>query len=346
MLRNHVTLYLESLRAANASPLTIKTYRHALEDLIQFVGQETDARDVDVEVIRAHIHRLAAKGLSPVSRNHAMRVLKAFGKFLLEERIVEENIFALASPAKCPSRLISPPTVETVAALLDGKMPARSRSDGRYKTPKLMIEFSKARDRALLELLYGTGVRVHEAAGVMMEDLRADGTILIHGKGDRDRLVPVGRPLRKALDTYIRARQRMLRKLRQKSIVLFFGMSNRTKNRLPIPLDVRSVRRILAAACQANGLAPLHPHALRHAAATHMLDNGAPLTVIRELLGHQKLSTTARYAFVSTALMQKTYSAAHPHAREETRRPSQDEKTVGFSSHREPSSGTFFPPQI
>jgi len=314
MLRNHVTLYLESLRAANASPLTIKTYRHALEELVQFVGQETDAHDVDVEVIRAHIHRLAAKGLSPVSRNHAMRVLKAFGKFLLEERIVEENIFALASPAKCPSRLISPPTVETVAALLDGKMPVRSWDYSCYKSPELLIEFSKARDRALLELLYGTGVRVHEAAGVMTEDLRGDGTILIHGKGERDRLVPVGRPLRKALDSYIRTRKRMLRTLGQKSTVLFFSAANRMKNRPPIPLDVRSVRRILAAACKANGLEPLHPHVLRHACATHMLDNGAPLTVIRELLGHQKLSTTARYAFVSTALMHKAYSTAHPHA--------------------------------
>jgi integrase/recombinase XerD len=314
MLQNHVTLYLESLRAANASPATIKAYSHALEEFMQFVGQETDARDVDVQVIRAHIHRLAAKGLSPVSRNHAMRVLKTFGKFLVEERIVEENVFALASPAKCPSRLISPPTVETVTALLDGKMSAPSRGDGRYKRPELLIEFSKARDRALLELLYGTGVRVHEAAGVMMEDLRGDGTILIHGKGDKERLVPVGGPLRRALDAYMHTRRRVLRKFKRQSSVLFFSVSNHTKDRMPVALDVRSVHRILTAACRANGLAALHPHSLRHACATHMLDNGAPLTALKELLGHAKLSTTANYAFVSTALMQKTYNAAHPHA--------------------------------
>jgi site-specific recombinase XerD len=314
MLKNHVTLYLESLRAANASPLTIKTYRHALEELVQFIGQESDARDIDVEVIRAHIHRLAAKGLSAVSRNHAMRVLKTFGKFLVEERIVEENLFALASPAKCPSRLISPPTVETVTALLDGKTSARSPSEGYYKRP-LLIEFSKARDRALLELLYGTGVRVQEATTVMTEDIRGDGTILIHGKGDKERLVPVGRPLRNALEIYLRERRRMLRNLRQQSPALFFSMSLRTKTRTPKPLNVRSVHRILTTACQANGLKPLNPHALRHAAATHMLDNGAPLVVIKELLGHAKLSTTAQYAFVSTALMKKTYDASHPHAK-------------------------------
>jgi site-specific recombinase XerD len=99
------------------------------------------------------------------------------------------------------------------------------------------------------------------------------------------------------------------------STVLFFSAANRTKNRPPIPLDVRNVRRILAAACKANGLEPLHPHELRHACATHMLNNGAALTVIKELLGHEKLSTTAQYEFVSTALMQKSYCGAHPHAR-------------------------------
>jgi site-specific recombinase XerD len=141
-----------------------------------------------------------------------------------------------------------------------------------------------------------------------------DGTILIHGKGDKERLVPVGKCLRKGLDEYLPEREKMLRKQGRKSQVLFFSVSHRTKNREPAPVDVRSIRRTLAEVCKTKGFKPMHPHELRHACATHMLDNGAPLVVIQQLLGHAKLSTTARYAFVSIRLMQKSYNETHPSA--------------------------------
>ena len=305
MLKNDVESYLQSLRVANLSQNTIKTYKHALEKLMQFVGPETDVREIDVSVIRTLVHRLAANGMSPSSRNHALRVFKAFGKYLLDEGIVEENIFALQPHTKVPVRLIQPPSVETMNTLLDGDIPTNW----------------PARDRAELELLYDTGVRVQEAAGITLSDLRSDGTILIHGKGGKDRLVPLGEPLRKALDAYLPERQEVLRRRKQKSEALFFrcnSPSSRNRrmfsNRILDALDVRSVRRTLIAVCQAKGLPPMHPHMLRHACATHMLDNGAPLTVIRALLGHAKLSTTAQYAFVSTGLMQKAYNSAHPSA--------------------------------
>jgi site-specific recombinase XerD len=298
MLQKNVELYLESLRIANLSPNTIKAYNQALEALMQFLGAQTDARDIDVNVLRAHIQLLAAKGLSANSRNHALRVFKAFGKFLVDEGILPDNVFGAIPPAKMPQRLLPVPSVATVGTLLDGEIPTAW----------------PARDRAELELLYGTGVRVQEAAGITLPDLHGDGTILIHGKGGKERLVPVGKCLNLALQAYLPIREKVLRKRKQKSQALFFSIGPRTRNQMPQPLDVRSVRRTLRDVCKAKGLKPMHPHALRHACATHMLDNGAPLVVIQQLLGHAKLSTTALYAFVSITLMQKSYNQAHPSA--------------------------------
>ena len=180
-----------------------------------------------------------------------------------------------------------------------------------------------ARDRAELELLYGIGARVQEAASITLDDLHTGGTILIHCKGGKERLLPTGEPLKRALAAYLPERDRVLRRRNQHSQVLFFRCnapsctSNPWFAKLPPepePVDVRTIRRVLLIVCQANGLKPMNPHSLRHACATHMLNNGTPLVVIKELLGHAKLRTTARYAFVSTGLMQKTYNAAHPSA--------------------------------
>ncbi len=154
MLANNIELYLQSLRIANLSRNTIKTYQQALQALMTFLGPETDAREIDVSVMRAYVHLLAAKSLSPNSRNHALRVFKAFGKFLVDEGILDENAFRLIPQAKLPERLIEPPAVEAVSALLDGEIPTTW----------------PARDRVELELLYGTGVRVQEAASIMMAD--------------------------------------------------------------------------------------------------------------------------------------------------------------------------------
>src|ERR1700674_4105223 len=158
MLENNIELYLQSLRIANLSQNTLKTYQQALNALMTFLGRETDAREIDVKVMRAYVHLLAAKNLSPSSRNHALRVFKAFGKFLVDEGILDENVFRLIPQAKFPERLIEPPTVEAISTLLDGEIPTTW----------------PARDRVELELLYGAGARVQEVTSMMMADLLAD----------------------------------------------------------------------------------------------------------------------------------------------------------------------------
>jgi len=298
MLKQNIETYLTTLRVADMSPLTLKSYRYELETFAAFVGPEVDVRDISVPVVRAHLHRLAFKGLCAKSRNHALAVLKAFGKFLVNEDLVGDDVFEVIPRAKMPQRLPDPPTVEVMNRLLDGEMPTRW----------------PARDRALIELLYGTGARVSEAANIHLADIRGN-LILIHGKGDKERLVPIGGALRRALEVYLPERKRRLRTIGQESDALFFSLSNQNKLQSPAPLDVRSVWRILHDACVAKEIKPLHPHALRHACATHMLDNGASLIVIQKLLGHAKLSTTSLYAFVSTASMQRAYSLAHPSCR-------------------------------
>jgi len=258
-----------------------------------------DVRDIDVTVVRAHLFRLLQAGLGAVSRNRVLAVLKAFGKFLVGEGILRDNIFDALSRVKTPSRLLRVPSVETLRTLLEGEMPTAW----------------PARDRALFELLYGAGVRVEEGSRVVLSEIRPDETILIHGKGKKDRLVPIGKCFRAALDAYLPERKKMLRKWRRKSSALFFSVSCQTRNRMDEPITVRSIGRTLGQVCKAKGLKPMNPHLLRHACATHMLNNGASLIVIQQLLGHARISTTASYAFVSTALMNKTYNAAHPHAR-------------------------------
>jgi site-specific recombinase XerD len=261
MLRQNVKQYLQSLRLANASHNTIKAYKQELSGFMRFVGPQMDVRDIDVTVVRAHLFRLAQSGLGAVSRNRALAVLKAFGKFLVDEGVLRDNVFDALSRVKVPSRLPRVPSVETVRTLLEGEMPTAWPS----------------RDRALFELLYGGGLRVQEGSGVALKDIRNDETILIHGKGGKDRLVPVGRCLRSALDAYLPERKKMLRKWRRKSPALFFSVSNQTRNRLDETITVRNVGRILGQVCKAKGLKPMNPHLLRHACATHMLNNGASL---------------------------------------------------------------------
>jgi integrase/recombinase XerC len=202
-----------------------------------------------------------------------------------------------------PDTLPDVPSKEEMAVLLDG---------GDF--PTVFPE----RDRLLCELMYGAGLRVSEAAHITLDDLRPEQkAILIHGKGGpygtnaKQRLVPLNPHSRKALDEYLDARVRFLK---VETSVLFFAVRNRyEKSSTNIePIDVRSISRMLLHMTQVRGLQPMHPHLLRHACATHMLDNGCPLDVIAQILGHDNLDATAHYAQVSTRLMMDTYNSAHP----------------------------------
>jgi site-specific recombinase XerD len=164
------------------------------------------------------------------------------------------------------------------------------------------------RDRVILELLYGSGLRAAEMAGVNVEDFKDSRTLLVRGKGRKERLVPVGKFARTALDEWLPLRKKLLGK--RKTDALVFSVGPKKSGRL----DVRSIHRTVRQVAAAKGLPAYHPHQLRHACATHMHDHGAPIQVISTMLGHARLSTSQLYTRVSAGRMLETYRRAHPDA--------------------------------
>jgi site-specific recombinase XerD len=232
--------------------------------------------------------------------------------WLHSEGILAEEIFekiVTIKRPKMPETLPDVPSQEEMKVLLDG---------GDFPTT------FPERDRLILELLYGSGLRVSEAARINLADLRPEqSAILINGKGGpygksaKFRLIPLNAKTHEALDAYLPARNEIVKRSGIETRALFFAVrecyagAELTERR---SLNVRSVHRMLLYMTKVRGLQPMHPHLLRHACATHMLDNGCPLDVIAQLLGHTHLDVTAHYAQVSIRLMMRAYNAAHPHA--------------------------------
>jgi integrase/recombinase XerC len=293
-MHDQIENFLTALRAANASPNTIRAYRFDLGELEQSIKS---IEDLNRESLRAFASGLAKQNFAPTSRRRKLAVVQSFTLWLLKESLISGEVNFAAT------RLVKPklfqtlpvvPSVQEMALLLDGDFPTAFPE----------------RDRLILELLYGCGLRVTEAARISGTDLHTEKRlILIHGKGGKDRLVPFGIPAARALGDYIRVRAEKLKDIRLKTEYLFFGVKNSVNG-----ITGRSVGRMLATICKLRGLPRLHPHLLRHACATHMMDNGAPIELIARILGHSNLETSALYARVSTRLMSQAYSTAHPHA--------------------------------
>jgi integrase/recombinase XerC len=180
--------------------------------------------------------------------------------------------------------------------VLDGKMPETAAFP--------------ERDRLMLELLYGCGIRNSELTGINLDDIRLSAeAILIRGKGKKERYVPFGDSVKVALASYLPARQATLVKKKKNTPTLLI-------NRRGGPLTTRSVGRIIKQIAVAKGLSPdVHPHTLRHAFGTHMLEEGADLRAIQELLGHERLATTQRYTQLSMKHVLQVYDQTHPRAK-------------------------------
>jgi integrase/recombinase XerC len=200
------------------------------------------------------------------------------------------------STPRLPKKLPRVPTIEEVNSVLDGKMPE--------------VASFPERDRLILELLYGCGIRNSELVGISLEDIRiSNEAILIRGKGKKERYVPFGGPVSAALAVYLPWRQKLLATLKKTNSAL---LVNQRGGRL----TTRSVGRIVKRIAVAKGLSPdVHPHTLRHAFGTHMLEEGADLRAIQELLGHERLATTQRYTQLSVKHMMEVYDQTHPRAK-------------------------------
>ena len=291
-----------------ASPRTVTTYERDLRALEAWVAArhekgardaaEVDAMALGVRDLRAFLGA-TAKGQESATIIRKLSALRAFYRFLMKRAGLINNPASAMSAPKLRRKL---PTF----------WPVEQTGETVEKPTALGTQATHLRDRALLEVLYGSGVRVSELVGLDLTsiDLTA-GTARVLGKGNKERIVPLGREARAALEAYlpVRSQLRGARASAQDPSALFLGTHG---NRLGVRQVQLLVKRYGALA---TGSRKLHPHALRHSCATHLLDAGADLRSIQELLGHASLSTTQRYTHVSMDQLQAVYAKAHPLAR-------------------------------
>jgi integrase/recombinase XerC len=290
-----VTQFLRALRERNASAHTIKAYTGDLQNFAAYVGSR-GWHSIDHVVIRGFLSHLYEKGLGKTSVARSLAAVRSLYRWLAQEGVVEQNPAALVSTPKLPKKLPRVPTIEEMNSVLDGQMPEAAAFP--------------ERDRLMLELLYGCGIRNSELTGINLDDIRLSAeAILIRGKGKKERYVPFGDSVKTALVAYLPARQAVLAESKMNLPAL---LVNRRGGRL----TTRSVGRIIKKIAVAKGLSSdVHPHTLRHAFGTHMLEEGADLRAIQEMLGHERLSTTQRYTQLSMKHVLEVYDQTPPRAK-------------------------------
>jgi integrase/recombinase XerC len=297
--------FLRHLRERNASPHTIKAYAGDLDIFAAYIGEQDpkkhDWKEINHLAIRGFLSHLYDKGLSKTSVARALAAVRSLYRWLAQEGVVEQNPAKLVSTPKLPKKLPRVPTIEEMNGVLDGKMPE--------------IASFPERDRLLFELLYGCGIRNSELVGINLEDISlSNEAILIRGKGKKERYVPFGGSALAALSVYLPWRQQLLATL--KKSISTKGTPALLINQRGGRLTTRSVGRIIKRIAVAKGLSPeVHPHTLRHAFGTHMLEEGADLRAIQELLGHERLATTQRYTQLSVKHVMNVYDQTHPRAK-------------------------------
>lgn len=287
--------FLHHLRENNSSRHTIKAYAGDLENFSAYAGSR-GWKQIDHIAIRGFLSQLYEKGLSKTSVARSLAAVRSLYRWLAREGVVDQNPAKLVATPKLPKKLPRVPTIEEMNSVLDGKMPETAAFP--------------ERDRVMLELLYGCGIRNSELTGINLDDIRMSAeAILIRGKGKKERYVPFGESARNALTAYLPVRQALLAEKRKNSNALLI---NQRGGRL----TTRSVGRIIKKIAISKGLSPdVHPHTLRHAFGTHMLEEGADLRAIQELLGHERLATTQRYTQLSMKHVLQVYDQTHPRAK-------------------------------
>jgi len=277
-----------------ASAHTLRSYRTDLAQFRRFLAARHVGRlaHVDARLLRQYLARLYEAGLSRASIARKLAAIRSCLAFLTRRGGLPRNPAREVSPPRLPKRLVSFLPIDEATVLLE--CPASAAAPP-----------AEARDRAILEMLYATGARVAELCGLDLADVdRGGGTIRVRGKGAKERMIPVGDAALQALDAYLGAHG-------QADGPLFRNLRGGR-------LTVRSVHRIVKARSRAAGLTRrVTPHTLRHTFATHMLDAGADLRLIQDLLGHSRLSTTQRYTHVSADHLMRVYDSAHPRAHPE-----------------------------
>ncbi|NOY91222.1 MAG: tyrosine recombinase XerC [Deltaproteobacteria bacterium] len=286
-----------------ASPRTLTTYRRDLLAFAEFVRANalpSDAARLDVAAARAWLATLF-EGRKPATLARKLSALRAFYRHLLRRGVVRDNPLARLKSPRFKRPLPQFLTATEAERVVEAPAEDHAR-DARLAT----------RDAAMLELLYGSGLRVSELCGLnvaRLDLIRHEARVV--GKGDKERLVPLGAASLRALESWLTERPhcRHPKTGAQHAEALFLGVRGTR-------LSVRQVQNVVRRyGALGTGRGDLHPHALRHSCATHLLDAGADLRAIQELLGHASLSTTQRYTHVSVDRLMQVYDGAHPLAK-------------------------------
>ena len=305
--------FLEHLRGRNASRRTIVEYeRNAGEFLAYMEDTGVSWLAPDRSAVRAYLANLADRGLAATSVGGKLSAARSFYRYAVREGWLDADPLTGVRTPRRPRRLPGVLDAPQAARLVEA--PSRSERRRRRRPPKDVDEAISRRDSALLELLYATGIRISEAAGAELGRLDVGRQRLrVLGKGNKEREVVFGRPAAEALTVYLGRGRQVLAAAAPQNSALFLNASGG-------PLSARGARLVVDRWVEACGLPKgTSPHTLRHSFATHLLEGGADLRTVQELLGHANLATTQIYTHLSDAALRDAYRSAHPRS---TRQPS------------------------
>ena len=270
------------------SPNTVASYCHDVSGLLEYYGKEPST--ISTEDIEAYLGKVSADGLSKRSTAHLVSSLRSFFDWCVQEGEVKDNPCDRVDAPKLGKYLPSVLSVQEVEAILES------------------VDLKKAsgkRDRAILEVLYGCGLRVSEAAGLRISHIHLDeGFVDVVGKGDKQRLVPLGEPAADAIRAYLE--DRPIPASRAVEDILFL-------NKFGKPLSRISIFKLVKDQAMAAGIQKeISPHTFRHSFATHLIENGADLRIVQEMLGHESILTTELYTHIDTSTWHENVLEHHP----------------------------------
>lgn len=289
-----------------SSSHTVEAYGRDLERYVKALEEKgvTEPDDVTRPLIEEHLEHLAEEGYAPSSVERALSAIKSFHRFMLQEEISSVSPAAALPLPKKTERLPDVLSVRQALALLDQPFPKTAAGQ---------------RDRAIIEVLYGCGLRVSELTGLDVGAISLeDEVVRVIGKGSKERLVPLMGSAHKALAEYLSNWRGELVSSRSGAAVFLNVRGGR--------ISRQSVFAIVERAGRVVGIDGLHPHTLRHSFATHMLQGGADIRIVQELLGHSSIQTTQLYTHLDRSHLRMAYLSAHPRARREREQPHNSDK--------------------
>ena len=285
-----------------ASPHTLRAYQREIGNFADYLirqnGKQADVSRVDHLQVRGYLGELYGRGLAKASVARSLSAVRSWFQWMARMGHVSSNPAALVATPRLPKHLPRVPSIEQMNHLVE-----TAAAETAAAWPE--------RDRVIFELLYGCGIRNAELVGLNEDDIHwAREVILVRGKGRKQRYVPLGDAAADAIRSYLPSRTLKLANRPCQALLLNLQMKGSGR------LTTRSVGRIVKQISMAQGLpAEIHPHTLRHAFGTHMLEEGADLRAIQELLGHERLSTTQRYTQLTAGQVTQVYDRTHPRAK-------------------------------